>query len=123
LIAARASAKGSAKPPAKQQEYLCQHGYLLIDREFELGRVLFEEMETYRPVDHFVDSDVPSLVVHGDRDSYVSYEVAKQAAARQGGAEFHTVEGSDHGFDTREHEDEAIMVTVDWLTARRAEQS
>jgi hypothetical protein len=27
---------------------------------------------------------------------------------------FHTVVGSDHGFD--DHEDEAIEVTVDWLT-------
>ncbi len=29
---------------------------------------------------------------------------------------FHPVTGSDHGFDDREHEDEAIAVTVTWLT-------
>lgn len=30
--------------------------------------------------------------------------------------EFHTVVGSDHGVDSREREDEAIAVTVSWLS-------
>lgn len=58
-------------------------------------------------------------MVHGDKDTYVSYEIAKQAAAERPSsgrpANFHTVVGSDHGFDSRQREDEAIAVTVDWL--------
>jgi uncharacterized protein len=37
-----------------------------------------------------------------------------------GGADFHTVRGSDHGFDTVEQEDEAVAVTVSWLNQHLA---
>lgn len=58
---------------------------------------------------------MPALVVHGDRDSAVPYDIARAAAEDRGGCEFHAVRGSDHGFDTRKREDEAIAVTVSWL--------
>ncbi len=46
------------------------------------------------------------------------YDVAKAASTDRPECEFHTVVGSDHGFDSREREDEAIAVTVDWLDRR-----
>ncbi len=105
----------------KAQDDLKRNGYLVVDGEFRLGRVLFEEMRHYRPLGHFVASKVPTLVVHGDSDSAVSYEVAKAATETRSSCDLHTVLGSDHGFDTREREDEAISVTVDWLLPRRAD--
>lgn len=101
--------------PDKQQR-LHEHGFLLVDDEFELGRVMFEELRTYRPADYFMASQVPAVVVHGDRDTYVSYDVAKTACTSHARCELHTVVGSDHEFDSRDREDEAIAVTVDWLT-------
>jgi fermentation-respiration switch protein FrsA (DUF1100 family) len=65
-----------------------------------------------------VASSVPALIVHGDRDTAVSYDVARRAAVDRengGHCDFHTVVGSDHGFDSREREDEAIAATVSWL--------
>lgn len=99
-----------------QQKLLSSQGFLLVDGEFELGRVLFEEFRHYRPTDYLAASTMPSLVVHGDRDTAVSYEIARQAAAVRPGCTFHTVTGSDHGFDSRDREDEAIAVTACWLT-------
>ena len=93
---------------------LGEQGYLLVDGEFELGRVLFQEFRHYRPLECFEASRVPALVVHGDCDTYVSYDIARAAADRPG-AVFRTVVGSDHGFDGREREDEAIEATVGWL--------
>lgn len=98
-----------------QQELLFTRGFLMLDGEFEVGRVLFEEFHHYRPVTYVVASEVPALVVHGDRDTAVSYEIAHQAATAKPNTDFHTVRGSDHGFDTREQEDEAVAVTTDWL--------
>lgn len=77
---------------------------------------MFEEMRHYHPVDQFVGSRVPTLVVHGDQDSAVPYDVARSAAESRDGCDFHTVVGADHGFDGREREDEAIDVTVSWLS-------
>jgi pimeloyl-ACP methyl ester carboxylesterase len=56
-----------------------------------------------------------ALLVHGDQDKAVSYEISQRVAASRPNSTLHTVHGSDHGFDSREREDEAIAVTVDWL--------
>lgn len=98
-----------------QRKLLHENGALLVDGEFELGRVLFGEFAHYDPLAGFLDSTVPSLVVHGDRDTAVSYDIAATAARTRPDTLLHTVVGSDHGFDSREREDEAIATTVDWL--------
>lgn len=98
-----------------QQALLRTQGYLKVDGEFELGRVLFDEFSLYEPLAAFTASSVPTLVIHGDADTYVSYDIARAAAAAHRNAQLHTVVGSDHGFDTRDREDEAISVTVKWL--------
>lgn len=107
---------GLANFASEQQARLGEQGFLVVDGEFELGRVLFEEFRHYRPDAYFAASSLPALVVHGDKDSYVSYDVARSAAAAHRNCTFHTVRGSDHGFDSRDREDEAIAATVDWLT-------
>ena len=98
-----------------QQDLLHSQGFLTIDDEFEAGRVLFEELRRYEPLPCLVASPIPALVVHGDRDSAVSYEIAQHAAATRPNTDFHTVRGSDHGFDTRQREDEAVETTTEWL--------
>lgn len=100
-----------------QQGLLTRQGYLLVDGEFALGRVLFEEFRHYRPTEHFLAAAQPALVVHGDKDSYVSYDIARRAAQARPHCQFHTVRGSDHGFDSRAYEDEAIKTTVGWLVS------
>jgi pimeloyl-ACP methyl ester carboxylesterase len=106
----------------RQQEELRRTGVLLVDGTFELGRVMFQEMERYDPRQSFVESRVPALVIHGDRDSYVSYDIARSAGGEQG-ADFHTILGSDHGFDSPAREDEAIRTTVEWLVRRHPREA
>ena len=93
-------------------------GRLLIDDEFPISPIMWREFSLYDPLSAYMASRVPSLVVHGDQDSYVSYDIARAAASSRSDTEFHTVRGSDHGFDSTEREDEAIRVSVDWLEAR-----
>jgi alpha-beta hydrolase superfamily lysophospholipase len=106
---------GKANFNEDQQKLLTTQGFFMLDDEFEVGQVLFEELHHYEPLESLLASSVPALVVHGDQDTAVSYEIARQAAGRRPNTEFHTVHGSDHGFDTRVQEDEAIAVTVRWL--------
>jgi uncharacterized protein len=106
-----------------QQKLLFSQGFLVIDDEFEVGRVLFEEFHCYEPLKYLVASTLPALVVHGDRDNAVSYEIARKAAAAKPNTHFHTVRGSDHGFDTREREDEAVAVTAEWLINNAEERA
>lgn len=106
-----------------QQEFLRDNGFLLIDGEFRLGRVMFDEFGRYHPAEDFIRDTRPALVVHGDQDSYVSYDIARDAAAARANCDFHTIVGSDHGFDSRERENEAITVTVDWLVGGKLAQA
>jgi len=73
---------------AVQQQHLMDNGFLVVDGEFELGRVLFEEFRRYTPATEILASTVPTLIVHGDKDSYVSYDIAK-AIAQARGCDFH----------------------------------
>ncbi|MCP2169319.1 alpha/beta hydrolase [Goodfellowiella coeruleoviolacea] len=101
-----------------RQETLAEQGFLTTEGGFELGRVLFEEFHYHRPDECFVDSDVPALVIHGDRDTYVSHAIAQRTAATKDDCEFHTVAGAEHGFAAPQHGEEAVTLTVDWLVAR-----
>jgi alpha-beta hydrolase superfamily lysophospholipase len=103
-----------------QQELLHSQGYLLVDGEFALGRTLFEEFRHYQPMDDFLARDLPSLIVHGDKDASVSYDIARSAAESHPNCTLHTVEGSDHGFDSPSRESEAIDATAEWLLQHHA---
>ena len=108
---------GVANFGAAARQDVDRDGFLLLDGSFEVGRVLLDEFRRYHPDERFAESRVPALVVHGERDTYVSYDIARSAALARG-ADFHTVRESDHGFDTVEQEDEAIEVTVSWMRDR-----
>lgn len=103
---------------ATQQKYLHANGFLRVDGEFELGRVLFTEFAHYRPVQAVIADRTPALIVHGDHDTAVSYTIAADLARARPDTHLHTVIGSDHGFDSRDREDKAIQVTLDWLVAQ-----
>ena len=95
--------------------HLNSHGYLLLDDSFEIGCVLYEEMKQYDPYHCFIKSSIPSIIIHGSRDSYVPYDVSRAACEEQKNCTLCTIKDSDHCFDSREREDEAIAITADWL--------
>ncbi|MFJ5613463.1 alpha/beta hydrolase [Streptomyces sp. NPDC093221] len=94
---------------------LAEHGELLIGGRFALGRVLFAELAAHRPIDAYTAGGPPALVLHGDRDDCVSFDIARDVAATVPHWEFHPLPGAGHGFHSPEHEPEAIAVTARWL--------
>ncbi|MBF6339797.1 alpha/beta hydrolase [Nocardia abscessus] len=104
----------------KQQQRLVDDGFLVVDGQFELGSVLFCEFACYRPLDDFLASRIPTLIVHGDQDTAVAYRISTDTAPARPDTTLHTISGSDHGFDSREREDKAIAATIDWLIGESA---
>lgn len=96
-------------------KHLRKDGYLLLDNSFEIGQVLYEEMKHYDPYRYFVQSSIPSIIIHGNKDTYVPYDVSSIACSEHSNCKMYTIEGSDHGFDSREKEDTAITITTQWL--------
>ncbi|MFB3896276.1 MAG: alpha/beta hydrolase [bacterium] len=95
---------------------LMSDGFILLNGTFEFGRVLWEEMKWYEPNRYFLESSIPSMIVHGDRDTCISYAIAREAAQKSQHCDFYTIAGSDHGFGERTAEAEVIDITANWLT-------
>lgn len=91
-------------------------GCVTLPTGFRLGPVLFREMGAYDIAARFATGSAPALVVHGDRDTCVSYEAARRAAAARSGCTFETVAGSDHGFADVGAQPSVVAMTVAFLT-------
>ncbi|QMU63802.1 MAG: prolyl oligopeptidase family serine peptidase [Flavobacteriaceae bacterium] len=64
---------------------------------------------------NLINSQVDTLIIHGNKDSYVSYNASKKISEASQRIKLITVENSDHGFDSQENEDYAINCTIEWL--------
>ena len=76
---------------------LCRDGWL-GHGEFRIGRPLLNELFFIRPQEKIKDLGVPLLTMHGDADSMVPHDTAKERTQECAGSEFVTVRGADHGF-------------------------
>lgn len=90
-------------------------GSLLVGGVLRLPSTLFVEMEHYDIVAELARVEVPTLVVHGTDDTYVSCPISEAASSRSSLVTMSTIEGADHGFLRPEEEATAIARTVDFI--------
>ena len=88
---------------AKAEKAIKQTGYFTLEK-FKLSPKLLEEFRYIRPLDFLRESGIPSLIIHGDRDSMVPYGVSADAATKQASLALHTLKDADHGFSHFEDE-------------------
>lgn len=92
----------------KQDEFISVDG-------FKFSKKFFSSMDDVQSVEKQLIDQLPTLIIHGTRDSYVSYEVAMAACDQCKSCTFVPVKDSDHGFDGLENEEMARTATVDWI--------
>lgn len=92
-------------------------GYFEIgSRGFKIGINLFEEMKRIKPWKYFEKISCPTLFVHGNKDTYVSYQnVLKYSSFIKGLSKFETIENAEHGFGKLSEKKRAIEVTIKWF--------
>ncbi len=91
-------------------------GYFELHGRFEVGKKLFEEMRKMHPWKYFEKIDCPTLIVHGSRDSYISYQNArKYSSLLKGLSKFETIENAEHGFQKSVEQKRAIELTLQWF--------
>jgi pimeloyl-ACP methyl ester carboxylesterase len=86
-----------------------------IEGRFVLGAPLLDEFATLRPVDAFLAATQPALVIHGDADTHVSHDIARDAALRREHTDWHSIPGAGHGFADPAALAKVLDTTVDWL--------
>lgn len=73
-------------------------GYLVLDKTFKLSPRLIEEFYGIHPYLFLKEIGVPTLVIHGDRDSMVPYDVSLRWSSRNNSVRFVTLRDADHGY-------------------------
>ena len=102
----------------QSRERARDRGWLDIDGEFRVGSVFLNELERAPDLSQaLLDASLPTLIIHGDRDTYVSYAVSERVATVSTAVQLHTIHGSEHGFPEPEQEREARRHTTAHLVS------
>lgn len=111
-------------PWAKRQlnkpnmERLSQEGHLILrPGKFRLGKVLFEELRSFSAYHPLSKTDLPILIIHGDKDSYIPYSDSVKATVVAKNCTLEIIEGADHGFSEKEEQD-VIEKTASWFSEK-----
>lgn len=80
--------------------------------DFRMGRHLIDELPLIRPYEKMSAITCPILTIHGDRDSSVPIDIARQYGLPNASCEFMTIEGAEHGFTYPDDEDGTRPETI-----------
>ena len=73
-------------------------GYLVLDGDAKLSPLLIGEFRQVKPWEALSRVRAPCLIIHGDRDSMVPFEVSRDLAGGNPTVKLVTLKGADHGF-------------------------
>lgn len=92
---------------------LSKKGYLLLGVS-KLGKKLISEMSFYKPFEQLSKINIPVLTMHGDKDTYVPYSVAKRYGKPNSKSRFITLHDAEHG-PTEIHLGFLVNETAEWV--------
>lgn len=87
----------------------------MLLEDFKIGRRLVEEMAQVKPYQVMRNISCPILILHGDKDTYVPYEISKKYARSSRLNRFIRISGSEHGFGKLKDRKVVINETVNWI--------
>ncbi len=100
---------------AQKWKGLEENGFIEVNKK-RLGKKIYEEMKSIELLQKFNEIKCPTLIIHGDKDSYVPYTDSLKYYKMFGGkSELFTIEGAEHGFHTKEFQKKAIQKTVEFF--------
>lgn len=88
----------------KSFEELSEKGYLLLDGSFKLSARLIEEFRFIDPTQVLESLRVPILLIHGEKDSMVPFEVSEKYKNLNSLSKFISLPNADHGFPDADDE-------------------
>jgi len=90
-----------------------ENGWTTIgSRKFVVGKALFDDMATYMPFEVLKNISVPTLIVHGTKDTKVSYKDSKEYVHSLKNGQLIILDGAEHGFHKEWEAKRAIEETV-----------
>jgi len=90
-------------------------GYITLEEGFKMRAAMVVELSIFRPYESFRFLEIPTRVIHGDKDSKVPYSVTKHYSLLSKSVDFRTIEGADHAFKTPSTEKKSFELIMEWL--------
>lgn len=91
-------------------------GSLFIDGEFEISSILIDEFKLYKLIERLREYNIKTMIIHGDKDTYVPFDVAEDTANALNNCKFIRIKGAEHGFGRKEEEELVVKNTLLYLT-------
>jgi pimeloyl-ACP methyl ester carboxylesterase len=90
-------------------------GYITLEGGFKMRAEMVMELDILRPYYTFKILEIPTRVIHGDKDSKVPYSVVKEESMVSKYVDFQTIFGADHAFKPDQHEKKSFDLILGWL--------
>lgn len=84
-------------------------------RQFVIGKQLFDEMEQTYPYEALKNITIPTLIIHGDNDTYVPFQDSKEYVHNLQHGTLHIIKNAGHGFHDNDMQEEALQETVSFF--------
>lgn len=85
-------------------------------RRFKIGKTLIEEIKKLKPWQKLMQIKVPTLFVHGDKDTYVPIEDSIKYSQMMKNAELKIIHGAEHGFhENSKYSEKADEATIEFF--------
>jgi len=104
-----------AKKAAMERELQTRGWTALGSRKFVVGKALFEEMASLKPYEALKKISIPTMIIHGDKDSKIPYEDSREYAKLLANGKLTTLAGAEHGFHEKGETPQAIKETVNFF--------
>lgn len=95
---------------------ISQKGWTTLGKKnYIIGKGLFNEMTRLFPYDELKKISIPTIIIHGDKDTYVPFEDSKKYAKNLKNGVFIKIEGAEHGFHQEPFETQVVNITLDFF--------
>lgn len=93
-----------------------ERGWATIgSRKFAIGKQLVIEMKTLFPYKELKNITIPIIIIHGTKDTKVSFEDSKEYVRNLKSGTFIKIEGAEHGFHEESYQNQVINLTLDFF--------
>lgn len=93
----------------------------ILLEDCELGKMFIEDLTRYEPKERLTKWNIPTYIIHGDKDDAVPYLSSKEMAESCANTYLATMPGTGHGFDDDFKRQIVVDLTVLWIKSRLLE--
>ena len=90
-------------------------GYITLEEGFKMNINMINEMKLLQPYEIIKELNIPTRIIHGDKDSKLPYSITQEYSSLSNIIDFQTIHGADHAFKPEADEKKSFELIIEWL--------